>query len=170
MDKCKQFLGKYRATVTNNIDPLKRGRVEVSVPDVSNLIPSTWAMPCLPFAGTQSGMIVIPAIGAGVWVEFEQGDLDYPIWVGGYWGESAELPVDAIASSAALQTMVIQTSGQYTIVVSDVPGQGITLKGPGGLSSIILNEQGIFINNGRGASITLKENIVAINGTALTIA
>lgn len=166
MDKCKQFLGKYRATVTNNNDPLKKGRLEVLVPDVSKLIPSTWAMPCLPFAGVQSGMVVIPANGSGVWVEFEQGDLDYPIWVGGYYGESAELPVDAIATPPTQQTIVLQTSGQYTIVISDVPGQGITLKSPSGVNSITINEQGVSIT---ATNISLNGTKIDMNNGMLTV-
>ncbi len=81
-----KFHGKYRGTVVNNVDPEQRGRIQALVPDVSGLIPSSWAMPCVPFAGKQSGVYVVPQIGAGVWIEFEQGDPDYPIWVGGFWG------------------------------------------------------------------------------------
>ena len=73
-----KYFGKYRGTVINNVDPLQIGRLQVQVPDVSGLVPSTWAMPCLPVAGKQMGMYVIPQIGAGVWVEFEHGDPDYP--------------------------------------------------------------------------------------------
>ncbi len=87
-----RFYGKYRGTVVQNVDPEQRGRIQALVPDVSGLLPSNWAMPCVPFAGKQSGVYVVPQIGAGVWIEFEQGDPDYPIWVGCFWG-SASLPI-----------------------------------------------------------------------------
>src|SRR5450631_4481366 len=87
-----RFFGKYRATVVNNLDPMQKGRIQAQVPDVQGLTPTTWAMPCVPIAGLQSGFFAIPSIGAGVWIEFEQGDPDYPVWVGGYWGEAADLP------------------------------------------------------------------------------
>ena len=87
-----KFLGKYRGTVINNIDPEQRGRIQVLVPDVSNIVPSSWAMPCVPVAGIQMGMFTVPPIGSGVWVEFEQGDPDYPVWVGCFWGTAAEVP------------------------------------------------------------------------------
>src|SRR6185312_3412049 len=87
-----KFFGKYRGTVIQNVDPEQRGRIQVMVPDVSGLIPSSWAMPCVPIAGKQSGVYVAPQIGAGVWIEFEQGDPDYPVWVGGFWGSAAEVP------------------------------------------------------------------------------
>ena len=48
-------------------------------------MPTTWALPCVPIAGKQDGVYMVPQIGAGVWIEFEQGDPDYPIWVGGFW-------------------------------------------------------------------------------------
>jgi len=73
-----KYYGKYRATVVNNLDPEQRGRIQAIVPDVLGLIPSSWAMPCVPIAGKQQGIFMIPQIGASVWIEFEQGDADYP--------------------------------------------------------------------------------------------
>src|SRR5258706_14152752 len=93
----QRFYGKYRGTVINNVDPLQIGRIQVMVPDVSNVIPSSWAMPCVPIAGKQMGTYIVPQAGAGVWVEFEQGNPDYPIWVGGFWGSAAEVPALALA-------------------------------------------------------------------------
>ena len=92
MSDTNKFFGKYRGTVINNIDPEQRGRIQVMVPDVTGFLPSTWAMPALPIGGLPMGMFSVPVIGSGVWVEFEQGDIDYPIWVGVYWGSAAEVP------------------------------------------------------------------------------
>src|SRR5512141_2928090 len=91
----RMYYGKYRGVVLNNIDPMRIGRIMVQVPDVSGLLPSSWAIPCVPVAGIQQGFFTVPAIGSGVWVEFEHGDLDYPIWVGGFWGSAAEVPAIA---------------------------------------------------------------------------
>ena len=88
----EKFYGKYRGLVLNNIDPMQMGRLMVQVPDVTGLMPSTWAMPCVPVAGIQNGMFALPMIGSGVWVEYEQGDPDHPIWVGCFWGSAAEVP------------------------------------------------------------------------------
>lgn len=90
-----KFYGKYRGTVVNNIDPLQIGRIMVIVPDVLNVTPGSWALPCVPVAGIQMGMFTVPPPGAGVWVEFEQGDPDFPIWVGCFWGTMAEVPLNA---------------------------------------------------------------------------
>jgi len=165
-----KFYGKYRGTVLNNIDPMQMGRIMVQVPDVSNVIPSTWAMPCFPFTGIQSGIFVVPAIGAGVWVEFEQGNSDYPIWSGGFWGSAAEVPALALAAPPALQQIVIQTVGQNTLMISDVPGPtgGILLKSTTG-ALISINEIGITISNGQGATILLTGPSVTVNEGALEV-
>ena len=73
----QRFVGKYRGTVTQNIDPMLRGRLLCMVPDVLGPVPSSWAEPCVPLAGPTGppmGVYLVPPIGAGVWVEFEQGD------------------------------------------------------------------------------------------------
>ncbi|MEO5931767.1 MAG: phage baseplate assembly protein V [Candidatus Kapaibacterium sp.] len=165
-----KYYGKYRGTVLNNIDPMQIGRIQVIVPDVSTILPSSWAMPCVPIAGKQMGTYVVPQIGAGVWVEFEQGDPDYPIWVGGFWGIVAEVPVLALAGIPASPNIVLQTTAQNAIVISDLPGPtgGIMLKSTTG-ASIIVNDTGIYIQNGKGASILMVGPTVTINNGALVV-
>jgi len=164
------FYGKYRGTVINNVDPMQMGRLMVQVPDVSNVLPSTWAMPCAPFAGAQSGSVAVPPAGASVWVEFEQGDSDYPIWTGCFWGSSAEVPPLALAAPPGVQAIVIQSVGQSTLMISDVPGPtgGILLKSSSG-ASIAINDTGITIDNGQGATITLTGPSVTVNDGALVV-
>lgn len=166
----KQYFGKYRGTVLNNIDPEQRGRLMLQVPDVLGELPSSWAMPCAPVAGIQSGIYAIPPIGAGVWVEFEHGDPDYPIWVGCWWGSAAEVPALALAAPPALQNFVMQTMGQNMLMVSDVPGPtgGIMLKTMTG-AMILINETGITLSNGQGATIMMTGPTVVINQGALTV-
>jgi uncharacterized protein involved in type VI secretion and phage assembly len=166
----EKYFGKYRATVLNNIDPMQMGRIMVQVADVSNIIPSSWAMPCLPFAGIQNGFYVVPAIGSGVWVEFEQGDPDYPIWVGCYWGSAAEVPALALAAPPAVQQVVMQTVQMNTVVISDVPGPtgGIILKSTSG-ALIAINDVGITIDNGQGATIVMTGPTITINEGALEV-
>ena len=162
--------GKYRGTVLDNIDPLQIGRLMVQVADVSNILPSTWAMPCLPFGGIQSGMFVAPAIGSGVWIEFEQGNSDYPIWVGCFWGSAAEVPALALAGPPGLQQIVMQTTLQNTLMISDAPGPtgGILMKTTAG-ALFSISEVGITISNGQGASILMSGPSVTINAGALVV-
>ena len=163
------FLGKYRGTVFNNIDPMNQARLQVVVPDVS-LTPSTWAMPCVPVAGLQMGVVSIPPIGAGVWVEFEHGNPDYPIWVGCWWGSVAELPVLSQQVKPPIQGFTFETTLKNGFQVSDLPGPtgGILLKTTTG-ASISVSDTGIIIQNGKGASISLIGPTVSINNGALTI-
>lgn len=168
-DDSKRYYGKYRGTVLINIDPLQMGRLMVEVPTIG-LTPSSWAMPCFPAAGKQMGAYMIPQIGAGVWVEFEMGDPDYPIWSGCWYGSAAEVPALALAGVPADPNIVLQSSLQNTIVISDLPGPtgGIMLKSTTG-ATIIVNDTGIYIQNGKGAAITLVGPVVDINSGALTI-
>ena len=169
--KCpEKFYGKYRGTVINNIDPMQLGRIMVMVPDVSGFIPTSWAMPCVPIAGKQMGTFVVPQVGAGVWIEFEQGDPDYPIWVGGFWGIAAEVPVLALAGVPGNPNIVLQSTLQNSLVISDLPGPtgGIMLKSTTG-ATLIVNDTGIYIQNGKGASLVMVGPSVTINNGALVV-
>jgi uncharacterized protein involved in type VI secretion and phage assembly len=164
------LFGKYRATVINNIDPLQIGRIQAMVPDVAGFIPSTWAMPCLPVAGIQTGVFTVPIIGSGVWIEFERGDPDYPVWVGGYWGTAAEVPLLAHAVPPGVTGITLQTPLQNGMVISDVPGPtgGILIQTTT-KAMISVSDVGIIISNGKGAVINMTGPTVDINLGALTI-
>ncbi|HJZ65006.1 MAG TPA: phage baseplate assembly protein V [Candidatus Acidoferrum sp.] len=170
MNNGEKFYGKFRGTVLNNVDPMQMGRIQVIVPDVSAVAPSSWAMPCVPIAGKQMGSYFVPQIGSGVWVEFEQGDPDYPVWTGCFWGSSSELPALALAGNPASPSIVLGTGLMNTVAISDLPGPtgGIMLKSATG-ASIIVNDTGIYIQNGKGASIVMTGPTVTINNGALTI-
>ena len=92
----KRHWGKYRGTVIDNQDTPPSGRLLVSVPGI---VITNWAMPCVPFTDSEMGTFVQPRIGANVWVEFERGDPDKPIWVGCWWGEG-QIPVMAEEANA----------------------------------------------------------------------
>jgi uncharacterized protein involved in type VI secretion and phage assembly len=159
------FYGKYRGVVTDNQDPLMIGRVRAQVPDVMGTDESGWAMPCAPFGGNQTGFFALPSIGAGVWVEFEHGDPEWPIWAGCWWGSVAEMPPVLVRAPYAM--VVLQTEGGHNIVLDDTPGAGgVTLVTSGG-QKIALSMQGIEISNGQGASIKLKGPKLTLNDGAL---
>ena len=166
----RKFYGKFRGTVINNVDPMQIGRVQIMVPDVDGLVPSTWAMPCVPFTGKQMGMWCLPQVGTGVWVEFEQGEADHPVWSGCWYGSVAEVPALALAAPPAVPNVVLQTTAQNTVMLSDLPGPtgGILLKTTTG-AFIAVNDVGITISNGKGATIVMAGPTVTINAGALTI-
>jgi hypothetical protein len=124
------FYGKYRGIVLNNIDPLQIGRLQAMVPEVLGEIPSGWALPCAPYAGTGSGFYAIPPIGAGVWIEFEAGDTSRPIWTGAWWA-AGEVPMTEQATPAQPTRKILRTEFglmvslddlQQTITISDAIG------------------------------------------------
>lgn len=170
MNEPKRYHGKYRGTVINNVDPMQIGRLLVMVPDVSNITLSSWAMPCLPVAGINMGMFTVPIIGSGVWIEFEQGDPDYPVWVGCFWGTAAEVPVLARTVPPAIPGITLQTALKNGIVISDVPGPtgGVQIQTTTG-AMISVSDVGIMISNGKGAVINLTGPTVDINLGALTV-
>ncbi len=167
----EKYYGKYRGTVINNVDPMQMGRLLVDVPDVTGLIPSSWAMPVFPVTGKQMGMWSIPQIGTGVWVEFEQGDTDYPIWSGCWFGSAAEVPAIALQTQPPLSSFVVQTAVQHTFQLSDLPGPtgGILLKTPLGAFISINDTTGITLSDGKGGMITMFNGVIIINQGALLI-
>jgi Type VI secretion system/phage-baseplate injector OB domain len=163
----KKYYGKYRGTVLNNIDPEQRGRLLVEVPDVLGFFTSNWALPCVPIGGIQMGMYLIPPVRSLVWVEFEQGNPNKPIWVGSFWGLKAEVPAATSPPPPGVSVMIFQTPAQNMLVMSDVAvpvpvtppmgAGGILLKS--GSSSILIDATGIKITG----------TLVTINNGALVI-
>jgi uncharacterized protein involved in type VI secretion and phage assembly len=163
----KQFFGKYRGVVKDTKDPLMLGRIRARVPDVMGDQESGWAMPCAPFGGDKTGFFALPKVGAGVWIEFEHGDPDYPIWVGCWWSTPAELPPALIAPP--YKKVMLRTEGGHSIVLDDTPGVGgITLETADG-AKIVLKATGIEVNNGKGALLKMAGPQVSVNNGALEV-
>jgi hypothetical protein len=162
-----QYFGKYRGKVENNIDPMLLGRVQVSAPAVLGDGRLSWAMPCVPYAGSGVGLFAIPPNGANVWVEFEAGDPDYPIYSGCFWGVG-EVP----ATPAIPQMKVFKTDG-ISMTLSDIPGAGgFTLEvSPPVVATplkIACTSSGIEMTNG-AASVKLTPASVSLNNGALEV-
>jgi uncharacterized protein involved in type VI secretion and phage assembly len=161
------FYGKYRGVVTDNKDPLMTGRVKARVPDVMGDKETGWAMPCAPFGGSGVGFFALPTVGAGVWIEFEHGDPDYPVWSGCWFGSAADMP--PILLAPPYKKTLIKTEGGNSVLLDDTPGiGGITLETSGG-QKVVMNATGVEITNGQGASIKLTGPQVSINGGALEV-
>lgn len=189
----RRFYGKYRGKVADNIDPLFLGRILPIVPAVSEL-PLTWATPCVPYAGPEVGFCAIPPIDANVWIEFEGGDPDYPIWTGCFW-EEGQTPLGPLNP----ETFIFKTIST-TMVVRELPGGdgislGLTFLAAGSPINITLDEAGIQIQteavfeltsqatnitsdevsvesddtNFSGAALTIESGESNIAGDALTI-
>lgn len=164
----KQFFGKYRGKVESNLDPLFMGRIQVSVPVVLGEGSLSWAMPCVPYAGPGVGFFAIPPNKASVWVEFEAGDPDYPIWTGCFWGfGETPTPGGKVPTFGVPDIKVIKTDS-CTITLSDLPGiGGITIETKQGMK-LDINALEIELTNGLG-KINLTGNKVSVNGEALVV-
>ncbi len=120
-----RYYGKYRGIVSDNADPSNLGRLRARVAELLGDVESGWALPCAPYAGDGEGQFTLPPVGAGVWIEFESGDLSRPIWSGCWWGEG-QLPEDN-AGSAATAPLKIVRSGTGLMLTLDDDGRRATL-------------------------------------------
>ncbi len=156
------FYGKYRGKVTDNDDPNGLGRIRVKVQDVLGDEESGWALPALPYAGDGVGLYLIPPKDAFVWVEFEHGDPDYPIWTGCFWLSQSTVPTEASGPDIKLLKTSIAT---ITIDDSD-SDSSITIEKNG--LKIVMDTNGIEISNGDN-KITLSDASVSVNDGALEV-
>ena len=162
-----RFFGKYRGTVANNVDPQQMGRLQVSVPGVFGEGQLAWALPCVAYAGPGVGLFMLPPTGANVWVEFEAGNPDYPIWAGGFWGLG-----QAPASPAVAEMKVLKTDA-ISITASDIAGGGgLTIEvSPPAVAiaaKLEITSNGIEISTGP-AKILLSASGVSVNDGALEV-
>ena len=131
--------GKYRGRVEDVDDPENLGRIKVKVPAVYGEEISAWAMPCAPFAGDNQGAFTLPEPGSGVWVEFEAGDISFPIWSGCWWG-SDEAPRDNSGTQAGPPVKIIRSS-QGLMITFDDSSQTIALSDEDGSNLITIKVQ-----------------------------
>jgi hypothetical protein len=162
------FFGKYRGKVENNIDPMMLGKIQVSVPAVLGEGSLSWAMPCVPFAGSGVGFFMIPPVGANVWVEFEGGDIDYPIWSGCFWG------VGEVPATPAIPQMKIIKMDTITLTMSELPGVGgvILEVSPPSVAlplKMTFDLSGIKLDAGPLGTIELTPAGVKVNSGALEV-
>ena len=155
------FYGKFRATVTNNQDDQHLGRLKVKAQDIYGEQESDWAMPALPYSGKGVGLFLIPPKDASVWVEFEHGNPDYPIWSGCFWA-SGEVPGTGLPDTKILKTdsatiTLEDKSSSSSIIIETQAGMKITM-----------DSNGIEITTG-SATVKLASGKVSINNDALEV-
>lgn len=156
-----EYFGKYRGRVENNLDPLQQGRIQVNVPAVLGEGRMSWAMPSAPYAGPGVGFFAIPPNGANVWVEFESGNPDYPIWSGCFWGVGEVPALPAIAEKKVFKTE------NCTLTLDDTPGiGGVTIEM--GTAKIAIDMLKIEIKRGAW-SVKISDTSVSINEGALEV-
>ncbi|HEX9986265.1 MAG TPA: phage baseplate assembly protein V [Thermoanaerobaculia bacterium] len=129
----QRYFGKYRGMVADNADPLAIGRLQATVPELLGSEPTGWALPALPYAGENMGLYLIPPPGAGVWIEFEAGDVSRPIWSGCWWREG-----DPPAASPA--TKILRSEKGLTVSLDD-DEESITISDADGTNLLVLKSK-----------------------------
>jgi hypothetical protein len=152
------FYGKYRGTVSD-VDVLT-GRIKAIVPAVLGDAQTGWCMPCVPYAGPQRGIAFLPEKESGVWIEFEGGDVSYPVWTGCYWRDG-EVP-----EGVTTDVKVIATAKGLRLVLNDAEGT-ITISDPNG-NTVTLNQAGITLSKAE-QQVVIGDASVAINEDALVV-
>jgi uncharacterized protein involved in type VI secretion and phage assembly len=174
-----RYYGKYRAFVVDNADPENRGRLRLRIPSVlGDDVISGWALPCSPYGGaSEQGFFFIPEIDAGVWAEFEAGNLDYPVWVGTFWskpGGTTEVPEPGNGQSPPT-SKIIKTKTGHTVQLEDADGEEKIIIKHKDNSFISIDKDGsVIIGNQKGSTIILNakdENIVLVeqHGNSVTM-
>lgn len=175
----QRFYGKYRGKVTGTKDELKLGRIQVTVPAVLGEEKTSWAMPCVPYAGKDIGFFTVPPVGSKIWVEFEDGDPDYPIWTGCYWGQG-ELPAYAQIDQQD-KVQILRTEGMTLTLNNQDNNHGLTkgvtleVESPTVQRKLkmIFDANGIEINNKDETIIKITADIIELNNrgsSTITIA
>lgn len=196
-----RFFGKYRGFVVDNEDPEDLGRLTARIPSLlGEDIVTGWAMPCVPYGGNAGrGLLFVPERDAGVWVEFEEGDLEFPVWVGTFWSapnNQSEVPRPNDADGAEAGDIqspptrkIIKTATGHTIqfedaddevriIIADGQTENRIVLGPGGLTvvnkgnEILMTDEGIVIGDGNGNSVTQDGSGIVIednNGNTITM-
>jgi uncharacterized protein involved in type VI secretion and phage assembly len=151
-----RYYGKYRGIVVDKADPQQIGRVQVRVPAVLGEEVALWALPCLPHGGlADQGLFSVPEPGAQVWVEFEGGDLEQPIWTGTFWQSPGDAPAD-VQQDDGPSTRLLTTAAGNKLIFEDKDGEElIRLEHPSEASIEMNPEGGIVLTDSAGATLTL---------------
>lgn len=166
------YCAKYGGIVRDNQDPDKLGRLKVWVPSLFLEDDAAWAVPALPY-----GVFFLPEVGATVWVEFEGGDADLPIWTGirgapGGWAAEADPPT----------RRVLKTLAGHLVVFDDGSGdEAVEVHDGKGASAMVMNKDGVTFTDGvNGNSITMTStgvevkhgqsaHVVTLDGAGITV-
>ncbi len=183
-----RYYGKYRGKIVDNKDPKGLGRIRAKIPELIGDQETGWALPCLPYGGSKdTGLFIVPEVDSNVWIEFEAGNLSYPIWTGIWWSEADgnEVPSEAqttdeptvkiLKTKAGHRIELHDSDGQEKILITNKDGSiiemdysGTTISSDDGRSSIKLNAQGITLSRGAN-NIKITDTSVTINNIALEV-
>ena len=170
------YFGKYRGEVADNKDPENRGRLRLFVRHLGENYKTAWALPCLPFGGApETGMFFIPDNGSRIWVEFEQGDINFPIWTGTYWDDLTDPPAEAQPEENDPVRRAFKTPSGHVLLFDDMSDKEIIRLFHSGGAFLEMDEAGrAKLSDNSDAAITLDaeagEIVIAdANGNVMTM-
>jgi hypothetical protein len=156
------------------------GRVLCAVPALPGML-LNWAMPCMPYAGLEEGFFAVPPEGANVWVEFEGGNPEFPIWTGCFW-EELEIPLVPELAPEAPELVKVLRSKFCTIVLNDTPGEGgititadpeaveppvvMTITSEG--FQVTVGEATLLVNAESGITLTAAESVLNVGEASVS--
>jgi len=175
----RRFYGKYRGIVVDNQDPAKIGRLKLKVPSVlGSDVVTGWALPCSPYGGAaDQGFLFIPDVGAGVWTEFEEGDLEFPIWAGTFWSQpngESELPKPNKAADGSEESgvqdpptsKIVKTAKGHTLQLEDADGAEMILIREGSQGHFMtMDQNGITVTDASGNTVEFTPDGIKIEDT-----
>lgn len=175
------YWGKYRGTVIDNVDPLVSARLLCEVPAVPAAL-LNWAMPCVTYSGFEQGLVAVPPIGANVWIEFEGGNPDLPIWSGCFW-QMGEIPLMPELSPEAPELVNVLRSKFCTLLFNDIPAEGgiflntidpavevpVTLTMTTAGLEVNVGAMNLLINAESGITMTAGETVVTVTPEAVGV-
>jgi hypothetical protein len=166
-----RYFGKYRGQVSDNNDPDNLGRVKAKVPRLLGDEETGWALPAFIYGGTsEQGLFAVPDIGAGVWIEFEGGDLSYPIW-SGTWFTRGAIPESAQAGKKVFKTksghkLVFDDGDGKSVEITDSNGNSVRMDSStvkiaaGGALKVIIDAPQIELVDGATSPLVLGDQLV----------
>jgi hypothetical protein len=170
MNDEQRYYGKYRGTVVNPTTPETNGRLTATV-TVGGTPMLVVAEACTPFAGASMGFYAMPQAQAGVWIEFEEGDLNRPIWTGCWWPEGQLALALGTGVDFTTLPLAMQSAAGNRLVIGTFSDDCITLEtalADAG-ARVVISMDKLTLSFGPLVSIELSIDGVKICGEALTV-
>lgn len=126
----RRYFGVYEAIVMEVNDDAKEGRVKVKFPWFDEQTTAEWCRVRQPYAGNDYGAFFVPEVGDEVLVAFIQGDMRFPVILGGLYNGKDKPPTSRAADK---DQKMIRTKGRHEILLDDTANkERVWIKTKGG--------------------------------------
>jgi len=156
------------ATVVDNADPDKLGRIKVKFPWLE-AEETIWIRLVTPHAGADRGWYAIPEIGDEVLVGYEFGSPRYPIALGTLYNKDAAPPSNATVDDNNVK--LFRTKGGNQIEIKDESGsEAISITTKDGENKLVLDMSGPSITIESSGDVSIKgKNVVIESDQEITL-